>query len=571
MATGAHVEIESKFDVAASIAAPDLTLGGELAAAPTRTFQLSATYYDTADLRLMRAKITLRRRTGGTDAGWHVKLPAVTTGAETQERVEIGFALTDSTEVPDEVRATVLGQVRDAPLHPIARIDNERHVTVLSRRGAPVAEFCDDHVTATTFRADAAPEPQPQQWREWEVEWVGDPDAVDYALLAELSAACLAAGASAAAGPSKLTRAVGPLPPSDRPSGHVVGVLTKDIDQLLAHDPGARRATMVGIHQTRVATRNLRSSLGTYGEELSAAAAEHDRDLDVAGLAGELKLLAAVLGKVRDVQVVRERLHRLAELYSPDIVPAHVRRRIDTELDSAEARAGQRVGQALSSPRYLAVLEALDRLLEVAALVDTSHGLSPHHPHHPAPLGPHADSTTAGDAASSPVPAAQSPAAARRLALAGVNRQFKKFSKVRSRTEEDLASLELTLAQREELTHVVRKRAKALRRSVQAIDRDEVPAVAPLRSACSRLHTVLGEVQDSVTTRQWLRRIARRAEAEGESTFGFGVLFEHERGFSERTLEGFESEAATVTAAFRELQAAEKSARKKRKKHTKKR
>lgn len=112
---------------------------------------------------------------------------------------------------------------------------------------------------------------------------------------------------------------------------------------------------------------------------------------------------------------------------------------------------------------------------------------------------------------------------------------------------------------------MVRKRAKALRRSVQALDRKATPAVAPLRTACSRLHTVLGDVQDSVTSRQWLRRIARRAEAEGESTFGFGVLFEHERGFSERTLEGFESEAATVTAAFRELQAAQKSARKKRK------
>ena len=49
--------------------------GGPAPAAPTR-FDLSATYYDTADLRLLQSKLTLRRRVGGDDAGWHLKLPA---------------------------------------------------------------------------------------------------------------------------------------------------------------------------------------------------------------------------------------------------------------------------------------------------------------------------------------------------------------------------------------------------------------------------------------------------------------------------------------------------------------
>jgi len=151
-----------------------------------------------------------------------------------------------------------------------------------------------------------------------------------------------------------------------------------------------------------------------------------------------------------------------------------------------------------------------------------------------------------------------------------VDRQFSKFTKVRTRTERDLDSLDLTLAQREELTHVVRKRAKALRRNVSAVPNTEDLTVAPLRTACDRLHTVLGEVQDSVTTRQWIRRIARRAEFAGESTFGLGVLFEHERAFSERTLEGFESDAAAVTAAYRELSESRRAARRRRKKKDKK-
>ena len=38
---------------------------------------LTAVYYDTDDLRLARSRVTLRRRTGGGDSGWHLKLPPV--------------------------------------------------------------------------------------------------------------------------------------------------------------------------------------------------------------------------------------------------------------------------------------------------------------------------------------------------------------------------------------------------------------------------------------------------------------------------------------------------------------
>lgn len=37
--------------------------------------KLEAEYYDTDDLRLILAGITLRRHRGGDDAGWHLKLP----------------------------------------------------------------------------------------------------------------------------------------------------------------------------------------------------------------------------------------------------------------------------------------------------------------------------------------------------------------------------------------------------------------------------------------------------------------------------------------------------------------
>src|SRR5665647_2037128 len=69
-----HGEVERKFDIEPSAVLPDLA--GVAAVGEAVESQLDATYFDTADARLARHHITLRRRTGGDDAGWHLKLPA---------------------------------------------------------------------------------------------------------------------------------------------------------------------------------------------------------------------------------------------------------------------------------------------------------------------------------------------------------------------------------------------------------------------------------------------------------------------------------------------------------------
>src|SRR5262249_58434349 len=74
---GEFIETERKYDAEAGFALPDLAgLDGVAAVTGPQTYRLRAIYFDTTDLRLAAAKITLRRRTGGTDAGWHLKLPA---------------------------------------------------------------------------------------------------------------------------------------------------------------------------------------------------------------------------------------------------------------------------------------------------------------------------------------------------------------------------------------------------------------------------------------------------------------------------------------------------------------
>ena len=82
-------EVERKFDAETADALASLdpvaVLGGRVSAEPEDRL-LEAVYFDTPDLRLLGEKVTLRRRSGGPDAGWHLKLPA---GADRREEVRL--------------------------------------------------------------------------------------------------------------------------------------------------------------------------------------------------------------------------------------------------------------------------------------------------------------------------------------------------------------------------------------------------------------------------------------------------------------------------------------------------
>src|ERR1700710_3031931 len=105
-------EVEDKYAVGEDFGLPDLT-GVDAVARGTdpQTVELSATYYDTADLRLVRNKVTLRRRTGGADAGWHLKLPA---GGSAAGRDEVQRPLGRRRGVPAELADLVLARSRGA-------------------------------------------------------------------------------------------------------------------------------------------------------------------------------------------------------------------------------------------------------------------------------------------------------------------------------------------------------------------------------------------------------------------------------------------------------------------------
>lgn len=505
------LEVESTFEVGPDLPVPSASAFSPMRADPPVVHDLSATYYDTADLSLTRHRVTLRRRTGGDDDGWHLKLPTP------EGRLELHAALGD--DIPPTLLAAVAGLVRRRPLSPIVRIDNHREVHLLrDAGGTPVIEFSDDRVSTESFLDGGSA----SRWREWEAEIV-DPEAPGaHDRLADVAEACLAAGGVTSSSSSKLARAVGPLPDplgADDGATPVRLALARDLHRLLDHDPGARRCTVTGVHQMRVAVRGLRSTLRSYLPELAALTAGTDTDTEL--LASELRLLAGVLGAVRDLQVVRARLETLMAEYPGDVVSHQTRQRVRTELHRDLERAATRLTATLGSDRYLDLLDGLHRL------VDT------HLTHSGAPQ-------TGRD---QPVDAA----------LVAVDRQFTRFRRAHKRARKGFRAPDQTQAGREELAHSVRKRAKGLRRNVGALADAGTTEIGPLREACHQLHTLLGEVQDSVTTRQWIRRISRRAATAGDPTFGYGVLFERERSFSEQMLEGYEGRATDVIRAYREF------------------
>ncbi len=202
--TGKHLETEQKYDAAPDFTLPDLrSLEGRVRPAGRHRYYLSATYFDTDELDLIKNKRTLRRRVGGADDGWHLKLPV---RQDTRQEVHEPITDGDFSTVPAALAAQVQDVAGGRPLHPVAILDTERTVVTLTdKAGQPLAEIADDLVTGT--RLDQ-PGSEPIQWREIEVEAAEDnedPEAVLEAVGREL----LNAGATRSASASKLGRVLG--------------------------------------------------------------------------------------------------------------------------------------------------------------------------------------------------------------------------------------------------------------------------------------------------------------------------------------------------------------------------
>jgi len=340
-------EEERKYDVGSSFQLPDLSsLAAEVTLKPAKT--LTATYYDTADLRLVRSGASLRFREGD-DLPWTVKLPTDTPGV----RHEISRPGSAPGKPPQELVWLVAGLTRGAPLKKVAVVTSRRvGYDLRSAKGRVLAELVDDHVTTANGG-----------FREIEVER----KAGSGRLLSTVEERLLAAGAVPASYPSKVAHALGEaaLRAPDAVNGHagdgdagdvVDRAIRAGVKRLLDHDPLVRLEEPLpngdtAVHQMRVACRRLRSDLRTFSPLLREAWARPLRT--------ELGWLAEMLGAARDAEVLRARLRSTAgadPLAPMDTVAIE---RIDGVLARRQADALRTLGESLRSGRYLALLDAL--------------------------------------------------------------------------------------------------------------------------------------------------------------------------------------------------------------------
>ncbi|MCD2194675.1 CYTH and CHAD domain-containing protein [Actinomycetospora endophytica] len=353
MAVGAVVssgEVERTFEVAsvAVLAAldPGEVLGREVPVDPEERL-LEAVYHDTADLALHAEGVTMRRRTGGPDEGWHVKLPPV---GDRREEIQAPLA----PEAPVELLALVRAFTRGRPVQPVARLRTHRRAwRAVTGGGGLVAELVVDAVTACRSgdREELA-------WTEIEVE-LGP--AAPAGFLDVVTERLAARGIHRSATPSKVARVLGERPVSvlPAPDGSAAAVVLEYLRgqarSLRRWDPLVRLDREDAVHQMRVAARRIRSVLQSFRRVLHRARTRT--------LTGELRWLAGELAPARDTEVMHARLDELLAEVPHELVLGPVHAELAAAFARRAAAARDRALAALDGTRYLALLAALDALL----------------------------------------------------------------------------------------------------------------------------------------------------------------------------------------------------------------
>jgi CHAD domain-containing protein len=517
--TSLSAEIERKYAVDWDYALPALDdLDGLGSVRDDGTATLVNAYFDTEELHLTREGVTLRRRTGGADAGWHLKLPPaaqlrqpggrrpeVADAEAPRVRTEVQVPARNGRpgdQPPEELLGLIRVLVRGRELAERGRVRTKRTVlTLLAEDGTEIVELADDfaEVVSGGGKADA------ERFHEVEIEdraGVADHAGVVRALLERLTTT----GATPSGGPSKSARALsggsGEFPQPEVSEAPELTPKSPAVDAVRAHllryvralrweDVLVRLDAEDAVHQLRVATRRLRSGLRAYGPLL---------DSDWAGpLREELRWLARGFAAARDaeVQLARlvghaEGLGRLGGADEDEVadVQAFLRRRLGAEQD-----AGRGEGLSLlTSERYLHLHDNL-----VAAANE------------PAVL-----------------PEAERPCAEALPPLA--KRAWRKLDK---------AVRELDLDDPDEAWHAARIAAKRARYAADGCAPALGKPAEKLAGQLSRVTDVLGEHQDAVVATHTLARLATAGRVPARTAYWLGVLHAHERGLALAARERF--------------------------------
>lgn len=504
-----QTEIERKYDVHESAGVPDLAgVRGTtevdalvvVGVGHDDPVELAATYWDTVDHTLLGARTTLRRREGGGDAGWHLKLPP---SAGTSGRREVHWPLGDPDEpVPDALRRLVEARLRGRPVHPVLRLETARTVTrLLDGSGRELAELADDVVRASNPDTGAL-----RTWREWEVELAPGVDGAEGERLLDAVAERLeSAGASVSSSKSKLARGLGsepavsgtepldvrggaaastvtaaPAPKKKSAAAFVASAAAGLRDELLAVDAAVRDDQPDAVHRLRTTTRRLRVLVTVWDGVL-------DPELAATVVAGAAHV-GHVTGAARDVEVARGRVATRASSAPTGFVAAQATGRLDARLGERLGEAVGDVRRLLDSGAWFDLLDAVDALVAVPA------------------TGAHAAD-----------PAAE-------LSAVRLRAERKRAKRA---VRAGLAALDATDresgAEAVPALHDARKAARRLRYALEA-DRLRSGSGRGRARRAEAVQDALGEHRDALAAVRTVREVAAFAHRSGEDAFGYGVL-----------------------------------------------
>jgi CHAD domain-containing protein len=465
-------EVERKFRASRDLVLPDLEgrIDGVATIDAPEKLHLVATYYDSADLRLAREGITLRRRTGGDDDGWHLKLPLTTSNGGARDEIQVA----GDDEIPDQLRRAVTAYVRFAALLPAATLVTDRTRRLLrDETGSALAELVDDSVTVEGVGRVSA------GFREIEIEDKGGGEQ----LLADVATLLSEAGAVGGEFMPKLVRALGaratappdpPLPETIDPDASVSAVLTgylrTNVRKLLAEDVRFRLGGDDAVHQLRVACRRLRSALRVFRPYVDEEWAE--------SLRAELRWLASSMGAARDAEVLLARLTSSIDQLPDPMVIGPVRARLQQHIGGTLAAAVAEIDNILDDDRYISLLE---RLVDAAWKPTTTRSASQR---------------------------------ARDALPDDVRRAWRKLNS-------GVAHVHKTGAERD--YHQVRIQAKRCRYTAEAVAPAFGKPAVRFAQQVERVQEVLGEHQDAITAQDVLRRIAQSSSGRS-SGFTLGIM-----------------------------------------------
>lgn len=280
------------------------------------------------------------------------------------------------------------------------------------------------------------------------------------------------------------SQSVGWVSPRDPAGVAVQAAFASAALGLLANEPAARGGDAEGVHHMRTTTRRLRGELRIFGPFVDADWKD--------SVESELKWLADVLGQVRDLDVLGERLRNTgADLLDP-LAPLFA--------DVRERHCGARraLDEALQGDRYHFLLGSL------------------------------------GDAASHPKLMKRASKTCRRAIPPRVEKLWDKLKR---------AGRALRPEDPDDQYHDARKRAKRVRYAAEfaasVLGHRATRAAEALANRAHDLQDVLGQLQDAAVARQTVERVARAHPDDGPFQLAAGRVIERQLRIAREAREQF--------------------------------